>query len=194
MTLVGYAAGLWAARWHVTLMSWLRDYVYIPLGGSRCGAVRRRLNVVATFFVSGLWHGASWTFVLWGLWHALFVSLRVPLLGRLPRAVRMALMFGVACLGWVFFRSATVGDAFARLALMLAPLPLHGPYGGFSAFYVIIAVTLTEALTHGRPYCAAMLARGPLRLRPVRWALYYGLLFALFYWGGEPTTFIYFQF
>ena len=117
-------------RWHVSLSTWLRDYVYIPLGGSRCGALRRRVNVMATFLVSGIWHGANWTFVAWGLLHGLAQVVEMPFVKKRPKgapppprtaagaagdAVRMALTFALACAFWVFFRAPTLADAWAFL-------------------------------------------------------------------------------
>jgi D-alanyl-lipoteichoic acid acyltransferase DltB (MBOAT superfamily) len=116
-------------RWHMSLSSWFRDYVYFPLGGSRVGRGRRVLNVMLTFVLSGLWHGASWNFVIWGalngaflvpglLWRGSSTAARVDDVpggsNDLPRPATLAAMLGtfvLVCATWVFFRAATLPDA-----------------------------------------------------------------------------------
>ena len=111
-------------RWHITLGAWMRDYLYIPLGGSRYGAGRTYANLWAVFLLSGLWHGASWTFVLWGAWHGLFISLDRLFLGRLlahvGRIPRIAFTFVVVALGWLLFRAPSVDMATSYLQRMFA--------------------------------------------------------------------------
>ena len=109
-------------RWHVTLSSWLRDYLYIPLGGNRKGAVRRDANLLTTMGLGGLWHGASMGFVLWGLYHGVLLVLHrrfqsLPI--RIPRPLAVGLTFVLVTIGWVFFRHTTpgaVGDMLAAMA------------------------------------------------------------------------------
>ncbi len=102
-------------RWHMSLSSWLRDYLYIPLGGNRGGAARTYRNLVMVFLLCGLWHGASWTFVLWGAWHGLFLVIERIGLGaavaRLPRAAANAYTMLVVMLGWVLFRAPDFATA-----------------------------------------------------------------------------------
>ena len=102
-------------RWHISLSSWFRDYLYIPLGGSRLGNGRTYLNLVAVFFLCGLWHGASFSFVVWGLWHGVFLVFERAGLGawleRRPAALRHFYVVLVALLGWVFFRAADLTAA-----------------------------------------------------------------------------------
>ena len=121
-------------RWHISLSTWFRDYVYIPMGGSRVPRLRKALNILVTFVVSGFWHGAAWHFLAWGLIHGLGVTPRL-LTGRsalkatdvpggerlIPSAKvlgRMLLTFGIVCVGWVFFRAETVSDALLILQKM----------------------------------------------------------------------------
>ena len=97
-------------RWHMTLSSWLRDYVYIPLGGNRKGLFRTYLNLLIVFLVCGFWHGASWNFVLWGLWYGVWLILeRIPavdrLLKKIPGVIRWVFTMAVVLLGWVLFRN-----------------------------------------------------------------------------------------
>ena len=102
-------------RWHISLSSWFRDYVYIPLGGNRVSAARNHLNLVAVFFLCGLWHGASWTFVAWGLFHGIFLVLeKTPwgtALDQLPRPLRHAYTIFFVMMGWVLFRADTFAGA-----------------------------------------------------------------------------------
>ena len=109
-------------RWHMSLSRWLRDYLYIPLGGNRHGELRTRLNVCIVFVLSGLWHGASWTFVLWGAYHAFFSVLERTRAGmawrRAPRAVGMPLTFAIVVIGWVFFRATSIEQAFGFIRAM----------------------------------------------------------------------------
>ena len=117
-------------RWHISLSSWLRDYVYIPLGGNRGSAVRTATNLWAVFFLCGLWHGAAWTFVAWGLFHGFFLVIeRSPLgrlLDRLWLPLRHVLTLVVVVAGWVLFRSETLTDALAFLGIMAGFDPVPG--------------------------------------------------------------------
>jgi len=115
-------------RWHMTLSAWFRDYVYIPLGGNRFGPWKTVRNLWLVFFLTGAWHGASWNFIIWGLWHGLFLSLeRIPALAlrleRTPRVIRTGYALAVVLIGWVFFRAPTLEHALAYLGRMFAPAP-----------------------------------------------------------------------
>jgi alginate O-acetyltransferase complex protein AlgI len=129
-------------RWHVTLSSWLRDYLYIPLGGNRRGEVRRDANLLATMGLGGLWHGASANFVVWGLWHgALLVGHRrlerLPF--RPPPSVAVAVTFLLVTVGWVFFRLETTGDILSMLAAMGGLHGLGRTLGGPLPFLLVVA-------------------------------------------------------
>ncbi len=114
-------------RWHISLSSWLRDYVYIPLGGNRGGELLTYRNLVLTMLIGGLWHGAKWTFVAWGLYHGLLLALHraVPRPGwskaMILQPVAMATTFLCVCVGWVFFRAETFTDAAVILGKMFQP-------------------------------------------------------------------------
>jgi len=120
-------------RWHMSLSSWFRDYLYVPLGGNRHGAIKTYRNLFLVFLLCGLWHGASWTFVSWGLYHgALLVGERLGLLSllvRAPRVVRHLYVMLAVIVGWVLFRAETFGQAQDFLLEMawLAPAPAHAP-------------------------------------------------------------------
>jgi hypothetical protein len=113
-------------RWHISLSTWFRDYVYIPLGGNRAGILRMVVNLLITFLISGLWHGANWTFVIWGALHGMYVvssGLMEPVWNRLRNAafakqfspvldgVSWLTTFGLVCFAWIFFRAWSVNDA-----------------------------------------------------------------------------------
>jgi len=117
-------------RWHISLSSWFRDYVYLPLGGNRRGNIRTAINLLIVFVLCGLWHGASWTFLVWGLYHGGFLVLeRLPL--RMPRhallrPIRHALTIVVVMIGWVFFRCETIRHAIRMLDVMFGAGTGHG--------------------------------------------------------------------
>jgi alginate O-acetyltransferase complex protein AlgI len=138
-------------RWHISLSSWFRDYLYIPLGGSRLGPARTYLNVFVVFLLSGFWHGANWTFLAWGAYHGTFNLLeRVPAYarawGRLPKTAQLALTFLVAVVGWVFFRA----DGFSQAAAMLRAM--------FAGSWSVPGEPALAAIANGR--ALAMLALG----------------------------------
>ncbi|HEV2274147.1 MAG TPA: MBOAT family O-acyltransferase, partial [Acidobacteriaceae bacterium] len=137
-------------RWHISLSTWFRDYVYIPLGGNRVSAPRHWFNLMATFVISGLWHGANWTFVAWGFLHGVYLIVAQtasPYAARLGKAVgaerfprllsasKIFVTFALVTLAWIFFRASTVGDAWFILAHLL-PLGRLDPFvlkvGGFT--------------------------------------------------------------
>jgi len=105
------------SRWHISLSTWFRDYVYIPLGGNREGAYRTYLNLLATFIISGLWHGAAWTFLTWGALHGLGLVVTRQLersdwfREQMPRFVKQAGVFLFVCFAWIFFRAESMADA-----------------------------------------------------------------------------------
>ena len=109
-------------RWHITLGSWMMDYLYIPLGGNRRGKRRTYLNLWIVFFLSGLWHGAAWTFVAWGAFHGLFIVIDKMFwlkaskkIGKLPRVI---ITFVIVMIGWVMFRADTIGYAVQYVGAM----------------------------------------------------------------------------
>ncbi|GHV80557.1 alginate O-acetyltransferase [Spirochaetia bacterium] len=105
-------------RWHISLSTWLKDYIYIPLGGNRKGAFRQKLNLLITFLLSGLWHGAAWHFVIWGLLHGVYqviersIPERINAVFKKVPVVQVCVTFLLVCFAWIFFRANTMGDAF----------------------------------------------------------------------------------
>ena len=104
-------------RWHISLSTWLKDYIYIPMGGSRCSKLRNYWNIFVTFLVSGLWHGANWTFIVWGIWHGLFQIFEKMLgqqkcnYGWLGKSIKIAVTFLLVNFAWIFFRMPTIDGA-----------------------------------------------------------------------------------
>ena len=118
-------------RWHISLSSWFRDYLYIPLGGNRKGIGRSYINLVIVFLLCGLWHGANWTFIIWGTYHGILLVIerflgRKTLYYALPRQVQVLVTFLLIMVGWVLFRSATISDAWRYLSIMFTPSKAQG--------------------------------------------------------------------
>ena len=115
-------------RWHISLGTWFRDYVYIPLGGSRVGTLKNIRNLFVVWALTGIWHGANWTFVFWGLYYGVLLTLEKYLLKgileRIPLILRRAATLLIVVIGWVFFFSPTIGSAFAWLGAMFGAAEL----------------------------------------------------------------------
>jgi alginate O-acetyltransferase complex protein AlgI len=205
--LSGSVAEFWSRRWHLSLASWFRDYVYIPLGGSRTSRVRHALNLMVVFLLSGAWHGANWTFVVWGGLNGLYVVASTAVRrrhkaasrGLASRVLRAVVTFHAVLVTWVFFRAASLADAatiFERTGRAIRLLPrllwvrLQDP-AIVLAIATIAVLVIVEMADEGRP----MWDR--LRERPValRWAVYYALLAALLVLGTwNLRQFVYMQF
>lgn len=157
-------------RWHITLSSWFRDYLYIPLGGNRAGPWKTYRNLIVVFFLCGLWHGASWTFVIWGLFHGVFLVVeRAGLLGvldRVPRLLRHTYALLVVCVGWVFFRADSLAQAIAYLRSMfgLNEVWVGAPQLGQFATPELV-VTLVFGIIFSTPALPALLNR----LKAIAW-------------------------
>lgn len=112
-------------RWHISLSSWIREYVYIPLGGNRHGVARSYANLTIAFLLSGIWHGAEWTFVVWGLYHGAFLiidrAVGDHIARTLPALMQKLLTFIIVTVGWVIFRSSDLGYAFSYMTVMVSP-------------------------------------------------------------------------
>lgn len=186
-------------RWHISLSSWLRDYLYIPLGGSRGGRWATMANLFITTLLGGFWHGASWNFVIWGGYHGVLLALNrlLPtprwLQQGFGRAFAIAATFLCVCVGWVFFRAQTLADALTILARMAWPAD------GEIFDWVVVAVALT---------CLGVLALGHLVTLLVDWSqverrlpapvfgfgLAAAVVLILALMPAARSTFIYFQF
>ncbi len=137
-------------RWHISLSTWIRDYLYIPLGGDRVSTPRLYLNLWICVLASGLWHGAAWTFVLWGAYHGLFLTLDrlfvKRLLTALPRVAGIGFTFLAVTIGWVVFRAPDAGAALTYLAAMIDPL-------GHSHRVVLVSRDLYLVMAIGLAMC-----------------------------------------
>jgi alginate O-acetyltransferase complex protein AlgI len=157
-------------RWHISLSTWFRDYLYVPLGGSRVPPARMYANLVTVFFLCGLWHGASWNFVIWGLFHGAFLVLErlglAAAAGKLPPALRHVYLLLVVMIGWVFFRADTLAGAVAFLGAM-AGFGLAAPTPYAVQWYLTpeLGIALVAGVIGSMPWVPA-LARG----RESRWA------------------------
>lgn len=202
-------------RWHMSLMNWFRDYVYIPLGGSRCARSKVILNTLIVFALSGLWHGADWSFVFWGLYHGCLVSAYI-LLGiktkkdmayvgqKLPTGVQfgqMVLTFGLMTLGWIFFRAPSIDDGWNYVMSVLSGQNGFrlGHMGMMIASRVdvilfVMLLLLVEWVKRNAEHPLQFGSRLLLKNSFARYAIYYLLAFLIVCYQGGGNTFIYFQF
>jgi D-alanyl-lipoteichoic acid acyltransferase DltB (MBOAT superfamily) len=188
-------------RWHISLSSWFRDYLYIPLGGGRVRPLRRWLNVMIVFLVSGLWHGANWTFVVWGGLNGLYVVGEDVLgLNRMQRwaSARTLLTFALACVAWVFFRAASAPQACMILEKMIrqpGPFRLGEDFGGMmplASAALLIGLFMVVSVVREKRSVGSLLAAQPAW---VRWPLYTASLAGVLLLGAMSSRqFIYFQF
>jgi len=196
-------------RWHISLTTWFRDYIYIPLGGSRHGRLKSIRNTFIVFIISGLWHGANWTFITWGLLHAAFFmplllsgrnrqNLDSPASGRILPGIRELLRicstFMLTCLAWIFFRAESIGHATAYLKHMLSESLFTAPEIWPSEILLLIfCLVAIEWASRTQQHA---LERAFLKWpAPFRWAFYYLIMLAVFYYYGDnQQQFIYFQF
>lgn len=198
-------------RWHISLSTWFKDYLYIPLGGNRKGAFRKHINVLIVFLVSGLWHGANYTFVLWGLIHGVFNILEDSFKGItkgirenfLYKNIRRLITFFVAVLSFVIFRSKNIGAAKAYLLGILKrqagslDASIAFPYEDTVILLIAIAILVViDILIYNKVKLADNIERRSLI---VRWPIYIFLLiatliFGIYGPGYSEAQFIYFQF
>lgn len=206
-------------RWHISLSTWFRDYVYIPLGGNRRGLGRWQWNILLTFVLSGLWHGANWTFLAWGALHGFYylfsnwtagVRSRVSRMWRLERfpglmnGLAAAATFTLVCLAWIFFRANTLGDAFVIISRiggglgqplvfdLNSPGYIGLPWPGFVFSLGLILFLMAVQVFQGRGGLQERFIRQPVW---VRWPVYIILTLTIMNLGiSEEIPFIYFQF
>ena len=191
------------SRWHISLSTWLRDYLYIPLGGNRRGPTRTHVNLMLTMLLGGLWHGAAWNFVLWGAFHGLILILyrlfeRNPIeddpwgrASRLRVFAKMALMLALTLLGWVFFRGRSVEQItylLTNVGIGIGPDALRL---GFQVLFFAAPMLAMEIWQYRRRDLLA-----PTRLPAALRIPLYGLLFVwvVIFGVRESMEFIYFQF
>jgi D-alanyl-lipoteichoic acid acyltransferase DltB (MBOAT superfamily) len=204
-------------RWHISLSSWFRDYLYVPLGGSRGGTWMRVRNTFIIFLVSGFWHGANWTFIVWGALNAIYF---LPLLlsgtnrthlgtvaeGRslptIKELFQMATTFGATVIAWVFFRAESLSAALEYLGLMFSDLLQPGAYGatlrftwktiGIALPLLICFFLIMEWIGRTERFALGGWSKGPSSRW--RWIFYYAVAGCILYYSGQEQQFIYFQF
>ncbi|NTU74239.1 MBOAT family protein, partial [Candidatus Roizmanbacteria bacterium] len=202
-------------RWHISLSTWFRDYLYIPLGGNRVEKSRWYFNLFFVFLVSGLWHGANWTYIVWGALHGsyLIVSLlsqsfrdkvsRMLSFNQYPaiqRGLKVFITFNLVSFAWIFFRASSISDAFyvaTHLFTDLRLMPYHEYNLGLNLLEFLIAVGAIGFMelihvTQKNESIADTISRRPVWLR---WSVYYVMIFAIIILGKfDDQQFIYFQF
>ena len=192
-------------RWHRSLSGWLRDYVYIPLGGSRKGKLRTYFNLMITFLISGIWHGANLTFLVWGALHGIYQVVyrfyKKHCKWEMPKIIGVALTFAFVSLAWIFFRADSVYDAFYMIRYMgynLSPLLAYHKMGMVRQdFYLIIGSVSFLFLVDFLSLRMDVIKAVDRLKAPVRWAGYLllaALILAFHLHNGTSQQFIYFQF
>jgi len=195
-------------RWHISLTTWFRDYVYIPLGGSQGGTGEKARNTFIVFLLSGFWHGANWTFIAWGLLNALyFVPLLLlnknrintdtaalnRILPTLKETLQIVITFFLTTFAWIFFRAKNIGEALAFTKGMFSKKLLTIPSEDLTKVIIPVIILVTaEWLQRNRQH--ALDFEGRKIYRPIRWATYYAIVSIIFLLGGQQQEFIYFQF
>lgn len=193
-------------RWHISLTTWFRDYLYIPLGGSRVSKAKIVRNTFIIFLVSGLWHGANWTFVAWGAYHAL-LFLPLILLGinrrftnivaegrNLPSVkefLQMALTFALVVIGWIIFRSENLHQAFDYISHIFHRHLFSIPHLPCLTFFFALVMLIIEWLNRTKEHGLVLES---IKQRWIRYIIYYALVFCILLYSYESEAFIYFQF
>lgn len=199
-------------RWHISLSTWFRDYLYIPLGGSRGGTWMKVRNTFIIFIVSGFWHGANWTFIVWGALNTIYFlpllltnnnrnNLETVAQGKLLPSLKevsfMLLTFGLTVFAWIFFRAENIEHAISYISEILSPSLFSIPkfanmYNALITLILIGIFVLIEWFGREGQYAISNL--GLNWKRPIRYAMYYAIIIAIFWFGGKEQQFIYFQF
>jgi D-alanyl-lipoteichoic acid acyltransferase DltB (MBOAT superfamily) len=201
-------------RWHISLTTWFRDYVYIPMGGSRVNVLITVRNTFIIFLISGFWHGARWTFLIWGLLNAVYflplmffkknrINLDVPAKGKLlpgfKETVSIVITFSLTSFAWIFFRAENVDHAIKYISRIfsasLFSIPLfYARRNALITFLLTILMVVIEWVGRGEKFALKKLFIN--QHRAIRWVFYYSLLIMIVIslMSGVPQEFIYFQF
>jgi alginate O-acetyltransferase complex protein AlgI len=199
-------------RWHISLSSWFRDYLYIPLGGSKGSIVRKILNILIIFLISGLWHGANWTFIIWGLLNALYIMpsiilktnrkhLDIVAKGKMfasfREIVQIVITFALTVFAWIFFRCTSVHQAIQFVNSIFSYSLFSIPDSKIVTltkpiFFLIFIFTIIEWLGREQSYAIEKLFCD--KAFYIRWLFYYILICLIFIFAGSNQQFIYFQF
>ncbi|WP_422091139.1 MBOAT family O-acyltransferase [Tenacibaculum ovolyticum] len=199
-------------RWHISLSTWFRDYLYIPLGGSRGGTLMKVRNTFIIFIVSGFWHGANWTFIVWGALNAIYFlpllltknnrnNLKTVAQGKLLPSIKefafMLLTFALTVFAWIFFRANNIGHAISYISEILSPSLFSTPkISGMTKALTTLVLILIFVIVEwkGREGQYAISHLGNKWNRTIRYAMYYSIIIAIFWFMGTEQQFIYFQF
>lgn len=199
-------------RWHISLSSWFKDYLYIPLGGSKGGIWMKIRNTFIIFIVSGFWHGANWTFIVWGFLNALYImpsiifstnrkNLDIVAKGKylptLTDLISIGITFNLTVFAWIFFRATNVANAFNYISEIFSSSLFTIPhFPGIEKIVPTVFLTgiflIIEWLGREQQYAIAQL--GVKWHKPVRWAMYYAIILIIYIFAGSEKQFIYFQF
>ncbi len=180
------------SRWHISLSTWFRDYVYIPLGGSRQGTLITYRNLFITFLVSGIWHGAAWTFAIWGMLHAIGVMITRELersefyRERVPKILKQLAVFVFVCFAWIFFRAESLSDAWLIIDRIFTAL-WRNPQVPALMMALVFVVWVYQFVYESR-------WRGLLQAAPVRVSLAVSMVLYMCLFSSGGGAFIYFQF
>lgn len=196
-------------RWHISLTTWFRDYIYFPLGGSRCSKSKAIRNTFIIFLVSGFWHGANWTFICWGAYHALlFIPLfligknrtnkdivaKGRILPSLKEFIEIAFTFLLVVIGWIIFRADNVTIAYDYIYRMISDFSFTMPRHDKDPYVYIAILLVIEWLNRKKQFGLQLTETGIFKHRAMRWLVYYVIFIATFLLAGNQQDFIYFQF
>lgn len=198
-------------RWHISLSTWFRDYLYIPLGGSKGGTLMKVRNTFIIFIVSGFWHGANWTFIVWGALNAIYflpllltkrnrsnldIVAKDRWLPTIKELTLMSLTFVLTFFAWIFFRAENMEHAFQYISDIFKnpnSFLVFSVYWKYKTILVLIFIFIIIEWI-GREGQFAIAHLGKKWKRPLRYAMYYAIIIAIFWFGGKEQQFIYFQF
>ena len=191
-------------RWHISLSSWFRDYLYIPLGGSKTGNLMHIRNIFVVFLISGLWHGANYTFIAWGFVHALFyipfvflskhktytdykTSSAIP---NVKTLIQIAITFTLVCFAWVFFRAPSLTDALVYLKRIFSISFFERPNVSLYLVLALFLYMVFEWIQRNQDHLLVL----PNSPRFIRQTIYYSVVLVILFYAAETQPFIYFQF
>jgi D-alanyl-lipoteichoic acid acyltransferase DltB (MBOAT superfamily) len=192
----------------MSLSSWFRDYLYIPLGGNKAGTMKTVRNIFIVFIVCGFWHGANWTFLVWGAINAIFMlpslilysnrkEIEIVAKGKyLPtfkELLAICLTFILVMFGWIFFRAENLGHATHYISQIFSSSIFTIPVVMPKVLFILLVVFIVIEWW-GREQSYAIANIGMLFPRAISWLFYYMIIFAVFYFAGAEQQFIYFQF
>lgn len=184
-------------RWHISLNTWFRDYVYIPLGGNRNGKLKQIRNTLIVFGLSGLWHGANWTYVAWGMWHGLLATIHRKAQTKHKNLLTVGCTFVLVVIGWILFRAESIEQAInycvgiccIQNGISIAELGISSIQAICTLEFIIILMAC-EFFTRAHKHPLMVMPQN----RPLRWSIYLLIILILFLFPGKSETFIYFQF